>query len=82
MLYILLIMKIQNFTIVITQDEDGVYMARVTTIPGCHTQAKTLPVLYDRVAEAITLCLEVKKKRNKRIVEDRFIGVQQIPIAV
>ena len=76
-------MKTQKYySVVITQDEDGVYMARVTTIPGCHTQAKSLPVLYKRVEEAIELCLEVQKKKKKRMVEDRFIGVQQIPVTV
>jgi len=75
-------MKTQYFPVVITQDESGMYMARVTTLQGCHTQAKTLPTLYKRIEEAIELCLEVDKKRRKRLVKDRFIGVQQIPVTV
>ena len=75
-------MKTQYFPVVITQDEDGIYMARVTIFQGCHTQAKTLPTLYKRIEEAIELCLEVEKKRRKRLVKDRFIGVQQIPVTV
>jgi predicted RNase H-like HicB family nuclease len=75
-------MKTQYFPVVITQDEDGMYMARVAVLPGCHTQAKSLPVLYTRIEEAIGLCLEVQKKKKKRIVEDRFIGVQQIPVTI
>jgi len=38
--------------------------------------------LYKRIEEAIELCLEVDKKRRKRLVKDRFIGVQQIPVTV
>lgn len=52
-------MKIYNFPVVITQDEDGFYMAKVPALPGCHTQAKTLPVLYKRAEEAMELCLTV-----------------------
>ena len=75
-------MKTQYFPVVITQDEDGIYVARVTTIQGCHTQAKTLPTLFKRIEEAIELCLEVQKKRRKKILRDRFIGVQQIPVTM
>ena len=52
-------MKNYQFPVIITQDEDGVYMAKVPSLSGCHTQAKTLPVLYKRIAEAIGLALEV-----------------------
>ena len=39
-------------------DEDGFYVASVPTLPGCHTQARTLEELEGRIAEAIELCLE------------------------
>ncbi len=51
-------MKIYNFPVIITQDEDGMYFAKVTSLPGCHTQAKTLSLLHERAEEAIELCLE------------------------
>lgn len=38
------------------------YMAKVAALVGCHTQAKTLPVLYQRTEEAIQLCLEVARE--------------------
>ena len=57
-------------------------MARVTILAGCHTQAKSLPTLYKRIEEAISLCLEVAKKRHQKFEVERFIGVQQIPVMV
>ena len=35
----------REFTIVIEQDEDGIYVASVPELEGCHTQAKTLDEL-------------------------------------
>ena len=52
----------QQFRIVITQDEDGYFIASVPNLPGCHTQAKNLPTLKSRVREAISLCLDVAKR--------------------
>lgn len=52
--------KKYSFSIIITQDEAGVYLAKVPKLQGCHTQAKDLPNLYKRVSEAILLCLKVQ----------------------
>ena len=41
----------------VERDEDGVYVASVPELPGCHTQAKTLDQLTKRVKEAITAYL-------------------------
>ena len=73
-------MKNYQFPIIVTQDEDGIYMARVPDLHGCHTQAKTLSELYKRIEEAVELCLEVEKKRKQPIVLLKFIGVQQLEV--
>ncbi len=52
----------RQFKIVITQDEDGYFVASVPSLPGCHTQAKNLPTLKNRVREAISLCLDVARR--------------------
>ena len=48
-----------EFNVVIEKDEDGYFIASVPTLRGCHTQAKSLDVLMQRIQEAIELCLEV-----------------------
>ena len=50
----------REFNVVIEQDEEGYYVASVPGLKGCHTQAKSLDELMERVEEAIQLCLEVE----------------------
>ncbi len=54
---------IRELTVVIEQDEDGIYVASVPELPGCHTQTKTLDELNIRIKEAIELYLEVKPEK-------------------
>ncbi len=49
----------REFNVVIERDEDGYYVASVPALPGCHTQARSLDELMERIREAIALCLEV-----------------------
>ena len=53
----------REFTVVVEQDEDGIYVASVPELPGCHTQADTLDELNKRIKEAIELYLEVKPEK-------------------
>jgi len=48
-----------EFSVVIERDADGYFVASVPGLRGCHTQAKALDALMERVREAIELCLEV-----------------------
>jgi predicted RNase H-like HicB family nuclease len=46
------------FTAVVELDEDGYYVDSVPELPGCHTQARSLETLMERIREAIELYLE------------------------
>ncbi|MEJ7846632.1 MAG: type II toxin-antitoxin system HicB family antitoxin [Pyrinomonadaceae bacterium] len=48
----------KEFNIVIQQGDNGIFVASVPELKGCHTQAKSLDVLMERIREAIDLCLE------------------------
>ena len=48
------------YTIIIEQDEEGIYIATVKELPGCHTQGKTREEVLERIGEAIELYEEVK----------------------
>ena len=79
--------KLQQFKTIIEQDEDGYFVASVPSLPGCHTQAKTLPELKKRIKEAILLCLEVAKtdtQYRKSIqalsYEPTFVGLEVIKV--
>lgn len=49
----------RTFDVVVERDEEGFYVGSVPGIRGCHTQARTVEELMERVREAIMLCLEV-----------------------
>ena len=48
----------REFDVVVEQEEAGHYVGSVPALPGCHTQARSLAELMDRIREAIALCLE------------------------
>ncbi len=48
-----------RFDIVVRKDEDDYYVAMVPELPGCHTQAKSLDYLMNRIKEAILRLLAV-----------------------
>jgi predicted RNase H-like HicB family nuclease len=48
----------RDFTVIVERDEDGYYVASVPALAGCHTQARSLDELVERVQEAIAVCLD------------------------
>ncbi len=66
----------REFNVVIERDEDGYFVASVPELRGCHTQAKSLDTLMERVEEAIDLCFEVEEP-----VSNEFIGIQRVAIS-
>ncbi len=69
-----------HFPVIITQGKDGMFVAHVPNLRGCHTQAKSLSVLHKRLQEVIELCLEVEKAKRQPILQDRFVAVQQFEV--
>ena len=69
--------KIMDFTVLIEQDEGGIYVATVPEIQGCHTQGKTLQETLERVEEAIEVCLEADKEEVNPMT---FIGIQKVQV--
>jgi predicted RNase H-like HicB family nuclease len=50
----------RDFNVIIERDSEGYYVASVPALRGCHTQARSLDDLMQRIREAIGLCLEVQ----------------------
>jgi predicted RNase H-like HicB family nuclease len=67
----------REFDVLIERDEAGYYVATVPALRGCHTQARSLDQLMDRVREAIELCLEVEGDNAQQL---DFVGVQRVAI--
>jgi len=69
--------QILDFTVIIEQDEDGIYVAKVPEIEGCYTQGKSLQEVLDRIKEAIEVCLEGDEEE---VTPMRFIGIQKVRV--
>lgn len=68
----------REFTVVIERDEDGYFIGTVPQLKGCHTQAKSLDELMERMKEAVSLCLDVEGELEEG--ELQFVGVQRIAV--
>jgi predicted RNase H-like HicB family nuclease len=67
----------REFSVVIERDEEGYLVASVPSLPGCHTQARSLDELMERMQEAIALCLDVEADSTKEL---EFVGVKLIKV--
>ena len=67
----------REFSVIVERDGEGYYVASVPELPGCHTQARSLDKLIERVREAIELCLEVESDEG---ATTEFIGVQRVAV--
>ena len=67
----------REFSVIVERDEAGFYIASVPELRGCHTQARSLDKLVQRIREAIELCLEVQQELPNTT---EFIGVQRVTV--
>ncbi len=69
----------QEFSVIIERDADGYFVASVPSLKGCHTQAKSLDELMERIKEAISLCLEFEENLDDSL---DFVGVQRVAVEI
>jgi predicted RNase H-like HicB family nuclease len=53
----------RQFNVLVERDFEGFFVATVPSLPGCHTQARSLDQLMELVREAIELYIEVDGER-------------------
>ena len=66
-----------GFDVVIEKDAEGWYVASVPALMGCHTQARSLDALIERIREAIVVCLEVRGGEAEGL---EFVGIQRVSV--
>lgn len=67
-----------EFNVVVERDEAGFYVASVPELPGCHTQARSLDKLMERIREAIELSLKIEHGAG---ATTEFVGVQRLAVS-
>jgi len=68
----------RQFDVVIERDSEGYYVASVPQLAGCHTQARSLDEVMNRIREAIELCLDVEGTPASDL---EFVGIQRVTVA-
>ncbi|MEO8169030.1 MAG: type II toxin-antitoxin system HicB family antitoxin [bacterium] len=56
-----------KYRVVIAQDEDGVFIAEVPSLPGCISQGKTREDAMQNIREAVEAYLESLRKHNEPV---------------
>jgi len=62
----------------------GYFIASVPALAGCHSQAKSLDELMERIREAIELCLEFEQEQDSfaHSLQDQAIALRESAIAL
>jgi predicted RNase H-like HicB family nuclease len=68
----------QDSLVVIERDEEGYLVGSVPSLKGCHTQARSMDELLERIKEAIQLCLEVEGEETPEPLE--LVGIQRVSV--
>ncbi|MCR5347348.1 MAG: type II toxin-antitoxin system HicB family antitoxin [Fretibacterium sp.] len=61
------------YTMLIERDEEGWYVGSVPSLPGCHTQGRTIDELISNMEEALSLYAE-----EEYVASPIFAGSKEI----
>ena len=67
-----------DFDVIVERDPEGWYVASVPSLHGCHTQARSLDELMERVREVIELCVE---EHGAPAESMEFVGVHKVRVS-
>ncbi|MDQ3045454.1 MAG: type II toxin-antitoxin system HicB family antitoxin [Chloroflexota bacterium] len=69
-----------EFTVMIERDEDGVFIATVPALRGCHSAGRTEVEALEHVREAIQLHVELLRERGESIPTEGTITRVRVPL--
>ncbi|TCP57604.1 putative RNase H-like HicB family nuclease [Tumebacillus sp. BK434] len=61
-----------KYQVIVTQDEDGMYVVECPTIPGCVSEGKTVEAALANIKEAIQACLETRRELGMPLTVDVY----------
>ena len=71
-------MKKSPFMAYIEQDEDGMFIGTIPTIPSCHAEGRTQKEMLKNLQEVLKLCL--RNVNVKEVEKTKFVGIQNLEI--
>lgn len=71
-------MKNSLFTVYIEQDEDGIFIGSIPTVPSCYAQGDTQEEMLKNLQAVLKLCLRNINYRD--LHKTRFVGIQNLEL--
>lgn len=68
-----------RFTVVVEQDEDGVYIATCPVLQGCYSQGSTYEEAVDNLKDAIHLHIEARRDIGEPIPIE--VAIEKVEIS-
>lgn len=62
-----------RYTVVVEQDEDGIFVVSCPALQGCYTQGDTYEEALKNIEDAIKLHIEARKQAGKSIPIEKAI---------
>ena len=74
--------KVLNYRVIVEQDEDGIYVASVPSLPGCYTEGDTFEEVLKNIEDVIKLHIEARKARGLPLDDSKteFVGIKEVRI--
>ena len=76
-------MSSYRYQVILEEDEDGLYVADVPALAGCHTQGATYEEAIENIKEVIATCVQ-EMREDGRPIETRHpevVGVRTLELA-
>lgn len=67
------------YTVYIEQDEDGIFVGSVPSVPSCYAEGETQEKMLKNLQAVLKLCL--RNTNKKELAKTRFIGIQNLNYA-
>ena len=71
-------MKNSLFTAYIEQDEDGIFVGSIPTVPSCYAEGKTQREMLKNLQKVLKLCL--RNVNIREIEKIKFVGIQNLEV--
>ena len=72
-------MKHTSFAVYIEQDEDGVFIGSIPSIPSCYAQGDTEQEMLANLQEVLRLCL--RNIDQESLAKTKFVGIHTVEVA-
>lgn len=72
-------MKNITYTVYIEQDEDGMFIGSIPTVPSCYAEGETQERMLKNLQAVLRLCLRNADKKG--LAKTKFVGIQNLSYA-